>query len=308
MNRVLLGAILVALIVPVTVAAAGDAEDDHESPRVIAIDFGDEVTEDGILVSRVIDDSPAQAAGIIRGDIVLAVDSTEVDTIFELQNLLADYEAGDTVEVLLSRGGQELTIELELETRLYRPAMGIEAAGGSGPRFNMMPGDRHAPDWSRDRRFDTPPDDFAAPIQPGYGPFIYRYFGDGDYSELMGALGSVVTVVEEGSPADIAGLLEGDFIVRVGDVELDDITVADAIADLAPGDTVEIEVRRPSDDGELETIVLSATLGSNDDGGVYLGIGYFPIGMRLRNMEEMFERFDGLRNESGRRVPQSMNM
>ena len=275
MKRLLLGAVFAALIFPVAVAAAGGREGTEESPAVVAVDFADEVDQRGILVSRVINDSPAQAAGILRGDIVLAVDSVDVNTIAELQTLLADYEAGDGIEVRISRGREELTVQLELETRLYRPAIGIEAATGPAPGFRAMPGDR---------------------------PFMHRFFGDG-YPEFMGVHGDIVTAVEEDSPADRAGILEGDAIVRIGDVTLDDLTVADAIADLSPDDTVEIEVARRDEDGDRETVVLTATLGSNDDGGAYLGIGYFPMGMRQWNMEDMMERFDGFPGDAGRLDP-----
>ena len=58
MNRVVLGVIAVALFFPLAAAVADDSD----------------AGEPGILISRVIEDSPAQKAGILRGDIILEVE------------------------------------------------------------------------------------------------------------------------------------------------------------------------------------------------------------------------------------------
>ncbi len=273
MNRVLLGVIAVTLFFPLTAAAAGDEEADEGSRVVKTVDLANPVGEPGILVARVIDDSPAQKAGMLRGDIILEVESTQVNTVTDLRDLLSDYQGGDTVDVLISRGGEEQTIQVELETRLYRPVFGIEATPDFGPRFSFTldghgflprPDFRGSPFPPNGGRFTIPPD--------GRG-FTFRHFGDMDIT------GDIVAAVEAGSPADHAGILKGDIIVRVGDVSLDETTVASAIAGLSPNDVVEIELRRGTDDEELQTVVVTATLGSNDDGGAYLGIGYVSLRM-----------------------------
>lgn len=272
MNRVLLGVIVVALLFPLTVVAAGDGEDADRSRVVEAVDLDTPISEPGILIARVIDDSPAQKAGMLRGDIILEVESTEINTIGELRDFLSDYEGGDSVAVLISRGGEEQTVRVELETRLYRPAFGIEAAQGAGPRFSIdLDG----------YRFSMRPDHHGLPLPPTGGGFRFMQFGDGVLA------GDIVTMVVEDSPADHAGILKGDIIVRVGDVTLEEASVADAIADLTSNDTVDIELRRRNDEEEPQTIVVTATLGSNDDGGAYLGIGYFPL--RMAHMGEYIE-------------------
>jgi len=247
MNRVILGVIAVALFFPLAAAVADDAD----------------AGEPGILIARVIEDSPAQKAGILRGDIILEVESISVNTVTDLRDLLSDFEGGDTVAVLISRGGAERTLRLELETRLYRPAFGIESAPGGGHHFSFM-SDSH--DFSMRPRLP------GFPFGPGEDRFMFADHGD------------LVTMVVEDSPADRAGIAEGDIIVRVGDVTLDDTTVASAITDLSPNDRVEIELRRDNGDGELDTVVVRATLGTNDDGGAYLGIGFMPL--RMMHMDD----------------------
>lgn len=64
--------------------------------------------------------------------------------------------------------------------------------------------------------------------------------------------------VVAGSPADTAGLKEGDVIVKIDDKELtDDSSLAAVLTNYSPGDTVTLTVNR---DGSTE--VLEATLGS----------------------------------------------
>jgi len=72
--------------------------------------------------------------------------------------------------------------------------------------------------------------------------------------------GVVVNSVVGGSPADVAGLATGDFIVRIGDRSISNTEdVLSAIRSNRVGDSVEIEIYRS---GENE--VLSATLASDD--------------------------------------------
>ena len=283
MNRVLLGVIVVALFFPFTVVAAGDGEDEDGSRVVEAVDLDTPISEPGILVARVIDDSPARKAGMLRGDIILEVESTGVNTITDLREILSDYEGGDIVDVLISRGGEEQTVLVELETRLYRPAFGIEAAAGTRPFF-MFDSDGYG--------FPMRPDFHDLPFPSNGGRFGFRQFGGRGIPGDLDIPGNIVAAVEADSPADRAGILKGDVIVRVGDVTLDQTTVAGAIANLSPNDTVEIELRRGTDEEELQTVVVTATLGSNDDGGAYLGISYLPLRMMHMGeyMEGMMER------------------
>jgi S1-C subfamily serine protease len=59
--------------------------------------------------------------------------------------------------------------------------------------------------------------------------------------------GLLVRGVEEGSPADRAGLLRGDVLLRAGDIAL---TSVDALHDAldVEGDTLELSVARATDE------------------------------------------------------------
>lgn len=107
---------------------------------MFSVPFAAELLSDepGILVTGVLEDSAATAAGIIRGDIILSVDGVEVNSIAELHDALAQHEAGSVVSLGLLRGGQATTLEATLETRYNMPILGIAGLGQrsamGGPR------------------------------------------------------------------------------------------------------------------------------------------------------------------------------
>lgn len=71
--------------------------------------------EAGVLVSKVVDDSPAWRAGVRVGDVVSAVDGEPVATPRDLAHAVRGKKAGDAVTLELWRGGsvQNLTVAVE---------------------------------------------------------------------------------------------------------------------------------------------------------------------------------------------------
>lgn len=57
----------------------------------------------GVYVSQVEDSSPAQLAGLQQGDIITAINGTNISSMEELQNVLAECKVGDTAELTVSR-------------------------------------------------------------------------------------------------------------------------------------------------------------------------------------------------------------
>lgn len=58
----------------------------------------------GIYVSSVTENSGADQAGLVRGDIIVAINDLEVQSMTELKNELAYYKAGDTVRLTIMQG------------------------------------------------------------------------------------------------------------------------------------------------------------------------------------------------------------
>ncbi len=70
--------------------------------------------ERGVLVNGVVDGSPAKAAGLQRGDVILSLDSKAVEDIDGLKALLAAYNPGDNVRIAYIRNAQKDTVYAQL--------------------------------------------------------------------------------------------------------------------------------------------------------------------------------------------------
>lgn len=68
----------------------------------------------GLYVMGVTKDSAAEKAGIQRGDIIISFDGQEVNTSTELNSLRDKHKAGDSVEMVIDRNGERITLTLVL--------------------------------------------------------------------------------------------------------------------------------------------------------------------------------------------------
>lgn len=69
----------------------------------------------GSVVSRVIPDSPAFKAGILQGDIIIAVNNVKVSKNNMINRLIADLPSGKIVPIRIIRNSQELTLSITVE-------------------------------------------------------------------------------------------------------------------------------------------------------------------------------------------------
>ena len=144
------------------------------------------VTEPGVLVSEVEPQSPAEKAGLKRGDVILRVDGHMTDTVGRLRNLVASHAAGAKVSVEAVRDGKKLKLDVTLTAAQDRklPAAGEpEEHGGLLRGLSVVPLDEQLR-----RHLDVP---------------------------LSVAQGLVIDQVAPDSPAALAGLQEGDVITQV---------------------------------------------------------------------------------------------
>ena len=68
----------------------------------------------GVLVHEVTEDSPADKAGILGGDVLLAVDEVRIDATVNLPSLIGYRQPGSEVDIELWREQQTLTVTAEL--------------------------------------------------------------------------------------------------------------------------------------------------------------------------------------------------
>ncbi len=198
--------------------------------------------EKGILVSGVVDGSPAAEAGIVRGDIIVSIDGVEVNQIADLDVSMEAMQAGDSVSFRVLHGDDIRTIDVTIPVTLDDAYLGIKPCA----------------------------DVFS------FHPFIGTPREGGPDMRFLAASGAYISSIVEASPAAEAGLQVGDIIQAVGETE---VSAADDLASLigayAPGDTVTLTVQR---EGETNPLMLDVTLGANPDDNQrpYLGVSYQP--------------------------------
>ena len=95
-------------------------------------------TDGGALVARVFPDSAAKEAGVEEGDIITAVNGVPVDGASDLRNAVGLMRVGETAELTIVRGGQEMEIAAEIRARPEEPQMASvqpEAVPGASTEF-----------------------------------------------------------------------------------------------------------------------------------------------------------------------------
>ena len=71
-------------------------------------------TKGGVLITEVVEDSPAEEAGIEDGDIIVEFDGQAVDSPSELRELVGEAEVGEKVKVKVVRDGKPKTITVTM--------------------------------------------------------------------------------------------------------------------------------------------------------------------------------------------------
>lgn len=69
---------------------------------------------DGVLISEIVEDSPADKAGLRDGDIIIGINDTKVSSVASLRYELYKYKIGDTITVKYLRNGKEKDAKLTL--------------------------------------------------------------------------------------------------------------------------------------------------------------------------------------------------
>ncbi len=195
--------------------------------RGLAESFGlDKPT--GALVSDIVPDSPAAAAGIKAGDIILAFDGKKVADAAGLPPIVGRTDVGSTADVTILREGERRTLEVEVGALSeYQDSAGGTSDGDDG-------------DGS----------------EPAELNVAVRELTGEERSELgLGERGLLVQRVGAGPVAE-AGVRPGDILLRLGNQPLATTEQLDqAIEDMPRGKPVAVQIRRGDN-----TLFVSLTL------------------------------------------------
>ncbi|MCE2488390.1 MAG: PDZ domain-containing protein [Anaerolineae bacterium] len=92
--------------------------------------------DEGALILRVLPESPAEVAGLLAEDIVVAVEGDPVDARRTLRERLLAYDPGETLQLELLRAGESIELEVTLGEGRTMPPLGF--------RGRMLPMDPEA--------------------------------------------------------------------------------------------------------------------------------------------------------------------
>jgi S1-C subfamily serine protease len=181
----------------------------------------------GVLISRVLPDSPAQRGGLRPGDIILELNDQPVFSVSRLRWLVQAAAADKPVEVEYYRGGESSTARIDLHA----------------------PGERTAPGASAD--------------MPG-GLSSSSYLGIGLQSLTPGlrdafavpdGIGVLIAEVYPDTPAAKSGLSAGDVLVKMDRRTIQTIPDVHRVLDyFDPGEQLDIEVIR---DGARQSVTVT---------------------------------------------------
>jgi putative serine protease PepD len=71
----------------------------------------------GVRVASVLADSPAEAAGLREGDVVVAIEGAPIADLRAFAEALRERRSGDVIRIGIQRGDAELDVEAELVAR-----------------------------------------------------------------------------------------------------------------------------------------------------------------------------------------------
>ena len=224
----LMGVALASLVLTGGLAARAAAQD---TPRPWLGVSTQEITSDlreglnykgaGVLVSRVVSDSPASRAGIKNGDVLVSLNSRTIDTPEELTQVVRAAKVGQSVALSIVHDGVKRSVTAKL-AEWPSDDSDLEMMPAPSPRAPNAP---RAPRAPRAYRFNWNGEGFD--VGPGMtmlrtmgrgrlGVQIQNLNSDlGDALGVPGGKGVLVTDVVDDTPAAKVGIKGGDVIVSV---------------------------------------------------------------------------------------------
>ncbi|MCP4632436.1 MAG: PDZ domain-containing protein [candidate division Zixibacteria bacterium] len=201
----------------------------------------------GVLVDDVIDDSPAEEAGVKAGDVIVKFNGKDVKNEKKLRLLIKNTSPEDKVDIVVNRDGKD-------------KKMKIVVGESKSDTFTWITGDD---DWG-DKNIKVMLDKHRGPqigvMIEDLSDQLGEYFGvkDGD--------GVLVKEVIKDSPAEKAGIKAGDVIIKAeGKDVYDGDRLRKVISKKEFGEKVKITVLRDKKRKDF-SVELSEEFSSHDSG------------------------------------------
>lgn len=171
---------------------------------------------DGILIVDVMEDSPAEKAGLERKDIIIKFNGAPIDGSEPLADFVKKTKPGDKVPVIFIRAGQEKDATIVIGRR----------GEAEDETFDVAIAPRGGGRKSYSRVFSSDSEPYIGVMIQNLNDQLGQYFG------VTGGEGILVTEVMEDSPAEKAGLKAGDVIISADGEKL---ATSDELQELISG-------------------------------------------------------------------------
>jgi predicted metalloprotease with PDZ domain len=221
----------------------------------------------GVKILKVIDDSPAERAGVRAGDVVLELDGRPVTAANQLVEKVEQLRPGDNLQMRVRRGDETLELTVTLAERPVRRSYQtvLNLTTDADPDHDLQA--HWTGDWVRmpdDRlenvfvlRLGSPRAHLGVGIQE-LSDGLRGYFG------VAAGSGVLVSEVHEGTPAAEAGLKAGDVMVELGGEAISSqASLLDRLRELQPGQQTSVLLVR-----DRRQTSVDVTLGERRDSGL----------------------------------------
>jgi len=276
MRTTLLGAAMLSLALPF--APLGAQDHAHVHGRLGVMLGGPERGADstGALVRAVMPDSPADAAGLRRGDVITRYNGTALAGAGKLVELARGLQPGDTVRLEYRRDGATKNATLVADRMERRIEMAFRGMPGGGPG-----GDRMGPG----RGMHMPGMDMHMPGMDMH-MMMFRHHAAGlqlvevgkDLGEYFGTSEGFLVVKP---PADsVSPLKAGDVLLAIDGRKPQSVEHAfEILHSYAPGEKAKLEVMRKKQRTTLTWVAPARHHGAEWRGGMDRSEGPEPAGL-----------------------------
>lgn len=274
-----LTAFLTVTFLGIGIFNCADAKDSGGFLGVCIEDLSDDLREalgyegDGAFVQDIVDDSPAEKAGIEASDIIVKYNGKSVEDASDLRKLIKKTKPGEKVKLTIIREGKEKSLTAKIgDMDDYQDFQFF-----FGPEF----GDNF-------RKFIFKSKKYLSAHQHGFLGVHLQKMSD-QLAEYFGVKGgALIGEVVEDSPADKANLKAGDVIIEFNGRRIDDKSdLHHFIKKTEPGDEVEISLMRKG-----KKMTLKVELGESPEKAFWLESDEKGLSKRMKRFEIEMESLD----------------
>jgi C-terminal processing protease CtpA/Prc len=174
-------------------------------------DKNDVKVDKGAYVIDVIDDSPAEEAGIAKGDVIVKFDSKNVESADDLEDYVEDIKEPKAVDVVVNRDGKEQTIKARVEQAKKEKNYTVTVDDDDILVNGVTPKIGDFDVWVN-----------KADDKGGFLGVQAKNISESMLSYFEVDQGVLIEEVVDDSPAQKAGFKAGDVITKINDREIKD--------------------------------------------------------------------------------------